>query len=647
MKPFDLPLVSTLLLAALPLLVACATSGRPPRPEVVQPSPADGAQAASPAAGQPAGDPHSFARPAEASVDHLKLTLRVDFASRTLSGRASLHLAPHEGLRLHLDTRDLDIRAVTLDDGKTRASFHLGEPVHFLGRDLEVEITPRTQWVNVDYATRPESAALQWLTPEQAGGAKPFLYSQSEAILARTWIPCQDTPSVRMTYEATVTVPPDLLAVMSAENPQTKHADGRYEFRMPQPIPSYLLALAVGDLEFRAFPAAGGAERSGVYAQPAVIERAAWELADTPRMIAAAEKLYGPYRWGRYDLLILPASYPFGGMENPRLTFATPTILAGDRSLVALVAHELAHSWSGNLVTNASWNDFWLNEGFTVYFERRIVEALYGRPLEEMEAALGRESLDATLQELGPDSPDTRLHLDMAGRDPDDAVNDVAYEKGALFLFALEQAAGRDRLDAFLRGWFDGHAFRSMDTAGFESYLDQHLLNDPQVAARIDARAWIHGPGLPANAPRVISAAFAKVDLQVAALAAGTAPEQLATQGWTAQEWLHFLGKLQRPVPAERMAALDAAFHFTASGNDEILSVWLERSIQSRYEPAYPTLERFLTAVGRRKLVKPLYSELAKTPAGTERALRIYGQARPGYHALTQQTVDRILDWRG
>lgn len=631
----DLPAASALLLAALPLLLACAASGRPPKPEPVSPVPIP--------APSTARDPHSFAHPDEAAVDHLKLTLRADFASRTLAGRASLHLAPHAGLRLHLDTRDLDIRGVTLDDGSVKATYRLGEPVRILGRDLEIEITGKTQWVNVDYATRPESAALQWLTPEQAGGGKPFLYSQSEAILARTWIPCQDTPGVRMTYEATIAVPPDLLAVMSAENPQARRPDGIYQFRMPQPIPSYLLALAVGDLAFHPF-----SERSGIYAQPQVLERAAWELADTPRMIAAAERLYGPYRWGRYDLLILPASYPFGGMENPRLTFATPTILAGDRSLVALVAHELAHSWSGNLVTNATWNDFWLNEGFTVYFERRIVEALYGRPFEEMEAALGRESLESTLAELGRDSPDTRLHLDMAGRDPDDAVNDIAYEKGALFLRSIEEAAGRERFDRFLRGWFDAHAFRSMDTAGFVAYLDEHLLaEDPKLAAAVDPAAWIDRPGLPANAPRIVSAAFAKVDQQVAALAAGTPPERLATQGWTAQEWLHFLGKLPRPLPATTMAALDAAFHFTTSGNDEILTVWLERAIQSRYEPAYPTLERFLKTVGRRKLVKPLYAELAKTPAGTEMALRIYGEARPGYHALTQQTVDRILDWRG
>ncbi|HTQ78994.1 MAG TPA: M1 family aminopeptidase/hydrolase, partial [Thermoanaerobaculia bacterium] len=336
MKLFDLPPLTTLLFVCLPFLLACAsTSGGPPKPE--KPAGARTPSPPAPPAGEapptpvenPLRDAHSFSHPEEVIVDHLKLDLTVDFSSQKLTGRASLRLVHKTGAtHLYLDTRDLDIAQVTLDDGKTPAKFTLGEPVRFLGRELAIEITPQTRWVSIDYSTRPEAAALQWLTPAQAGGSKPLLFSQSEAILARTWVPCQDTPGVRMTYEATLRVPPDLLALMSAENPAAKRADGVYQFRMPQAIPSYLMAIAVGDLEFRPL-----GPRSGVYALPSVIERAAWELADTPRMIEAAEKLYGPYRWGRYDVLILPASYPYGGMENPRLTFATPTILAGDRSL--------------------------------------------------------------------------------------------------------------------------------------------------------------------------------------------------------------------------------------------------------------------------------------------------------------------------
>lgn len=636
MKLFDAPL----LLLALPLLAACAASGSQTKKS---PPPAPAAPAV-PVAAEPEQDPHSFARPHEVAVEHLALDLSVDFGQRRLTGRASLRLNNQAGAdRLYLDTRDLEIRRVTLDDGKTEARFKLGDEVKFRGRPLEVEITPETRWVNVDYTTKPEAAALQWLTPEQAGSPSPFLFTQSQAILARTWVPCQDSPGVRMTYEATIHAPRELLAVMSAENPKQKSPDGVYRFKMPQPIPSYLLALAVGDLEFRPLGA-----NSGVYALPGVVERAAWELADTPKMIDAAGKLYGPYKWGRYDILVLPASYPFGGMENPRLTFATPTILAGDRSLVALVAHELAHSWSGNLVTNATWNDFWLNEGFTTYFEGRIMEAVYGRPYFDMLAVLGRQDLADILEELGPENPDTHLRLSLAGRDPDDGMTDIAYEKGALFLRMLEEAVGREKFDRFLRTYFDTFAFQSMDTARFVLYLKQQLLGGDETLAReLQVDVWINGPGVPANAPQPRSEAFVTVDQAIEAFAAGASAAQLSTAGWTTHHWLHFIRNLPEKLDAQRMADLDSSFHLSDSGNSEILAAWLLQVIDSQYEPGYPALERFLMTVGRRKFLKPLYTEMAKTPAGAEMALRIYEKARPGYHSVSQNTVDEILGWRG
>ncbi|MFL6193407.1 MAG: M1 family metallopeptidase [Thermoanaerobaculia bacterium] len=629
-------------LLALPVLalVLASCSGQPAPKPAKAPAPAGAVKVVS----ESVQDPHSFAEPEQAAVEHLVLDLSVDFTQRKLAGRASLRIRNLTGTdRLRLDTRDLDIKRVTLDDGRTEAKWTLGDEVKFLGRPLEVRIAPGTTWVNIDYSTRPEAAALQWLTPEQAGSPSPFLYTQSEAILARTWVPCQDSPGVRMTYEATIHAPRGLLALMSAENPTQKSADGVYKFKMPNRIPSYLLALAVGDLEFRSL-----GPNSGVYALPTVAERAAWELADTPKMIAAAEKLYGPYKWGRYDILILPASYPYGGMENPRLTFATPTILAGDRSLVSLVAHELAHSWSGNLVTNATWNDFWLNEGFTTYFEGRIMEAVYGRPYFDMLAVLGRQDLEDELKSLGADSPDTQLHLQLAGRDPDEGTGTTAYEKGALFLRLLEQSLGREKLDRFLRAYFDAFAFQSMDTDRFVQYMKQNLLGgDEALAGKLQVDAWINAPGLPANAPQPRSDAFAQVDQAVAAFTAGTPAAQLTTAGWTTHHWLHFLRNLPQPVDAQKMADLDATFRFSQTGNSEILSVWLLDVVQSKYEPAYPALERFLTTVGRRKYLKPIYTEMAKTPAGAEQALRIYEKARAGYHSVSQNTVDLILGWRG
>jgi aminopeptidase N len=589
-------------------------------------------------------DVHSFARPDEVALTHLALDLDVDFEARRLTGRASLTINNKTGAgELHLDTRDLEIRGVTLDGG-TQARFELGPAAPsqpWLGRELTVELEGATEVVHVDYATSPGAAALQWLDPGQTAAGRPYLYTQSQAVLARTWVPCQDTPAVRFTYEATVRVPPELMAVMSAENPTSRSADGVYSFRMPQPIPSYLLALAVGDLEFRAL-----GERSGVYSEPPVVERAAWELADVEAMIAAVEELYGPYLWGRYDVLVLPPSFPFGGMENPRLTFATPTILAGDRSLVALIAHELAHSWSGNLVTNATWNDFWLNEGFTVYLERRIMEALEGEDYADMLALLGRQDLEATLEDLDP--RDTWLQLDLAGRDPDAGMNDVAYEKGHLFLRMIEERVGRARFDPFLKAYFERNRFQSLTTADFVAQLRRELVaGDAELAAALKIDAWVYGPGLPAGAPEIASAAFARVEAAAASWQDGEPAADLATGDWTTHEWLHFLRTLPEELPEGRMAELDEVFGFTETGNSELLHAWLHHVIASRYEPGYGALEGFLTGMGRRKFLRPLYRRLAETEEGLAMARRIYAKARPTYHTVATSTIDEILGWEG
>ena len=625
---------SLLCVPLLTLTLGCAQLSEEPTATEDEP--------AAPAA--PVSDAHSFSNPEEVRVDHLALDLTVDFEAQRLHGRASLSVENLTGAdTLVLDTRQMEIRGVFLDDEERPAEFSLGDEVPYLGRPLEITVEPGTELVHVDYETLPEAAALQWLGPEQtAGGEHPFLFTQSQAILARTWVPCQDTPGVRMTYEATLRVPAGLLAVMSAENPTEVSPDGVYRVAMHQPIPSYLLALAVGDLAFRSL----GPE-TGVYAEPVIVEEAAWEFAETQEMLNTVEELYGPYRWGRYDLLVLPPSFPFGGMENPRLTFLTPTVLAGDRSLVALVAHELAHSWSGNLVTNATWDDFWLNEGFTVYLERRIMEALHGRGYSEMLAELGLQDLLGTLDELGGDSPDTRLHLDLAGRDPDEGMNDVAYEKGYLFLRHLEETVGRDRWDPFLREYFETYAFRSLTTPQFVAYLEEHLLEAlPEGVPEVDVAGWIQSPGLPEDAPEIDSERLDRVEAQIERFADGAAPAELATADWTTHEWLHFLQNLPEPLGAERMAALDAELELTETGNSEVLFSWLRLAIRNEYEPAYPRLEEFLTEMGRRKFLKPLYAEMAETASGMAMAREIYADARPLYHSVSANTVDEIVDWR-
>ena len=589
---------------------------------------------------QPTVTNHSFAR-SDAVVKHIELNLNVDFSTRTLGGWARLYFENRTGAdKLYLDTRDLVISRVTQGNDETPTTFTLGESVPSLGRALIIDINPDVRVVTVYYESSPGAPALQWLDPEQtAGKAMPFLYTQSQPVLARSWVPCQDNPGVRFTYRAAVQVPPGMMALMSAQNQQERADDGKYEFIMPRPIPAYLLALAAGDIVFKKI-----SDRAGVYAEPSLVDTAAWEFADTEKMIAAAEKLYGPYRWDRYDILVLPPSFPFGGMENPMLTFATPTILAGDRSLVALVAHELAHSWSGNLVTNATWDDFWLNEGFTVYFERRIIEEVYGKEFAQMQAVLGYQDLMRTFDEMGIDSADTRLYIDLEGRDPDDGVSDVPYEKGYLFLRSIEEAVGRPAWDAFLHKYFDAFAFRSMTTKAFLDYLNNQLLSN-KVALRKKIRTdeWVYKTGLPHGFRAPTSSVLERVEKEFSRWVAGAPASQLQTDTWSAQEWLHFIKGIPDSVTVAQIAALDQAFGFTKSGNNEIKYEWFIHVIRHGYTQAYPSLEEFFTHIGRRKLLKLLYVELAKTPVGLAWGRRVYNEARPGYHSVTRRTIDEIV----
>jgi leukotriene-A4 hydrolase len=586
-------------------------------------------------------DAQSHARPNEIAIHHLDLDVTVDFDAQRLTGRATFALdrTTPGATTFVLDTWDLDIKAVVGPDGAA-LEHELGDADPLLGRALTITVGT-AETVAVDFGTGSDARALQWLSPAQTTG-KQFLFTQSQPILARSWMPCQDTPAVRHTYQAKVRVPPELLAVMSAENPTEKSADGTYSFVMPQPVPSYLIALAVGDLEFRPL-----GERSGVYAEPAVVAAAAWEFADTEPMMAAAERLYGPYQWGRYDLLVLPPSFPYGGMENPRLTFVTPTLLAGDRSLVTVVAHELAHSWSGNLVTNATWDDLWLNEGFTVYFETRIDEELYGADYTAMLLRLGRQELEAELAKQ-PER-NTWLWVDLTGRDPEAGADLVPYEKGSLFLRMIEQKVGREQLDTFLADYFDRFAFRSMDTATFLDHLRSALLEPAGLSdGDVELAAWVYGPGIPANAPEFSSEAFDRVDRQAVALLAGRAPSDLDTAGWAPQQWVHLLRALPVDVDHAVLADIDREFGFSGQGNIEVVTAWLELAIESEYvwraDEVDQAVARFLQLHGRSLYLRRVYAKLAVTPRGLQRAREIFAAAEPGYHPVARAGVARILD---
>jgi len=587
-------------------------------------------------------DAHSYATPDQIVVRHLDLDWDVRFNDRTLEGSATLQVerVVPDAAELRLDTRDLAISSVEQSsaDGTWRAAaFILGEADPVLGAGLRITLDVDATRVRVSYRTSAEASGVQWLEPSQtAGGEHPFMFTQSQAIHARSWIPLQDTPGVRVTYTATVRTPPALRAVMSAATDLDAPPDGEFRFEMRQSIPSYLIALAVGDLRFRAM-----GHRTGVWAEPSVVEAAAAEFDDTEAMMVATERLYGPYRWERYDLLVLPPSFPFGGMENPRLTFATPTVIAGDKSLVGLVAHELAHSWSGNLVTNASWRDFWLNEGFTVYLERRILEEVFGPERVAMEATLDWQTLAKELDRLPP--ADQVLHVDLAGRDPDDGFTQVPYLKGELFLRRIEEVTGRERFDRFLRGYFDHFAFQSIATADFVAYLDEHL-EDADIRAAIDVERWIEEAGLPDDAPTSESDMLVRVATLAGEWVAGEREvSTLSASEWTTQEWLHFLRSLPLNLSAAQLGELDAAFGLTEVGNAEVAHAWLLIAVCNQYEPAWSRLERYLVEIGRRKLIKPLYDKLVTTPEGRVRAAAIYERARPGYHPIAVASIDEVV----
>jgi leukotriene-A4 hydrolase len=589
-------------------------------------------------------DPLSYADYEQVKMSALHMDLKADFQRQTLSGYADVSLTwlDKNATALDLDTRDLNISKVQVQDAKggwSTLAHSLSKADAEKGRALHIIAPGQPEKIRIYYRTSPKAAALQWLTPAQTmSGKRPFMFSQSQLLDARSWVPVQDTPAVRFTYSARIDAPQGLRVVMSADNDPNATGKGGWQFKMPQAIPSYLLAIAIGEIDVRAL-----GPRTAVYAEPLRIKDAAYEFADTEKMIAAAESLYGPYRWGRYDMLVLPPSFPIGGMENPRLTFLTPTMIAGDRSLVDLVAHELAHSWSGNLVTNASWKHFWLNEGFTTYVTTRIIESLYGAEeatmnlqLEQEEAILSLGEIEAPKQALLTKGPDVSSK--------DYADDSLVYPKGAWMLRTLETRAGRAVFDPFLRGWFDQHAFQSVTSDQFVAYLRKNLLDKhPGVMSEAELEEWLYAPGIPSHAPRAVSARLAKLDAARDAWLKGTlATDKLDTKNWNATEWMKFLNDIDEKATAAQLKELDAAFALAKTRNNEVAFRFYRASIKAGYDVRAP-LKAFLLSVGRQKFVKPLYAALIKNPQDKAWAEAVFKEARPRYHPATQKSVSALM----
>lgn len=584
-------------------------------------------------------DEHTLSNADSVRMKHLFLDLNIDLERQQLSGYAIWDIEnTHKAQYLRLDNNQLHIDSVWVDD--KASSFSIGQTQEALGAALQIPIAANSNKIRIKYAADAHAKALQWLTAAQTTGKQhPFLYTQSESIYARSWVPCPDGPGIRFTYAARISVPKGMMAVMSASgNPQQANDSGVYHFEMEQAIPAYLLALAVGDIRFKAVD-----YRTGVYAEPEMIDKVRYEFADMGKMVQTAEQLYGPYRWGRYDVIVLPPGFPIGGMENPKLTFCTPTVIAGDRSLVNLIAHELAHNWSGNLVTNATWDDIWMNEGFTVYFERRISEAMNGKTYVNMLWELGYQDLEAAVTEFGKDSPKTWLKQNLKGKDADEGLSDIPYEKGALFLWLMEQNVGREKWDAFLKQYFAQHAFQTITTEQFLTYLDKNLLKgDSNLYHKININAWVYGPGIPSNAPRADMERFEKVNVQRSNFLRDNNALELVTKDWTTHEWLHFLRKMPIPLSFKQMIALDGAFQFTNAKNSEIADLWFIMSVQANYTAAYANMEQFLRVTGRQKFILPLYAAMMET-GKANMAKQLYQKYRANYHPLAQGKLDKMV----
>ncbi|GGQ22151.1 M1 family metallopeptidase [Shewanella litoralis] len=582
-------------------------------------------------------DYHSSANTDALCVHHVDININVDFIAQQLSGTVTLFFNRKQTQSvLIIDGRDLFIDNITDLHGQPLA-YECEDVNPILGQRWLINVGLLITQVVVHYHTSPKAQGLQWLSAEQTLGKQlPYLFSQSQPINARSWLPLQDSPKARVTFNATVKAPLGLRVVMSANNNPVMPEDGIFTFSMDKPIPTHLLAIAVGDLAFKAT-----GPRSGIYTEPGMLEAAVNEFEDTESMIQVAESLLGPYAWGRYDMIVLPPSFPFGGMENPMLAFMTPTLIAGDKSLVSTVAHELAHSWTGNLVSNATWRDLWLNEGFTTYFTNRIVEAVYGTEQAELEWVIEFGRLQEEIQSMP--LVEQTLPANVQHRDPNLAFNRFTYDKASMFVHELESRLGRAAFDVFLLQYVNHFAFTAITTETFIDYAKQTILVEHGDKLSVDElNEWVYGQGLPAwyEGPR--STSFDKVDFALAQFISGTAANQLSITQWRAHHWQYFLSKLPLIVSQAMLLDLDEAFNFTGHHNAEIACDWYRVAVRNLFDPVLPALTEYLCKIGRGKFVRPLFIELQI--AGYHQELKaIYAQARPGYHPSLQVQLDTLL----
>jgi len=581
-------------------------------------------------------DPHSYADLTQGKIFHIDLHIQVDFETHTLNVNAVYQLeAPVNG-SLFLDTSKIKLESAHASGQALEWVFD--EQDELLGERLHLSGLRNASSFTLTFATAPEARALQWLPGVQtAGGEHPFLFSQCQAIHARSVFPCQDTPSVRFTYTAEVEVPGELTAVMAAEQVggEERGTSKVFQFKMPQPIPSYLFAIGAGNLVFREL-----GPRTGVYAEPEIVDDAAWEFAENEEKIVEAEKLLGPYLWGRYDLLILPPSFPYGGMENPRLTFLTPTAILGTRGQTALITHELAHAWTVNLVTNATWEDFWRNEGWTTYAETRITEILEGKDAADLMAVYDEQRLLEIMERTGMDSPLTCLKVPSKGRDPDSTFTIIPYYKGAFLIKELEYVVGRERFDAFIQKYMSTYQFQSLTTEAFLSFLQAEL---PEVFEKINIQSWVYEPGLTDNRHKPQSALYDEVQETLAAYKAGTLPTKEQVADWQRYQILSFLQALPKQIPVDDCKYLEDVLDLKNRNDANHYAFFYATCITSGYQGILPHVEEFISKNGRMLYILPIFRAMIATDWARPHARRILESVQERHHQITIHVIDKLL----
>ncbi|KAK7101710.1 leukotriene A-4 hydrolase-like [Littorina saxatilis] len=610
-------------------------------------------------------DPCSFSRPDLCIVTNIDLDLAVDFEKNVIAGTAHLHVEKKRDAieALVLDTKDLNIEAVS-EQGSGRVlefKHHDEGNIKAFGSKLEITLPSdagKRLIVSIQYITSPTCSALQWLCPEQtAGKRQPYLFSQCQAIHARSLFPCQDTPTVKFTYTAKVKAPREITILMSAVRLGAVACEGDsssrvHQFEQKVPIPSYLLAIVGGDIESRDI-----GPRSKVWSEKELVEQAAFEFAETEKMLRTAENLLGPYVWGQYDLLILPPSFPYGGMENPCLTFVTPTILAGDRSLADVVAHEISHSWTGNLVTNSTFQDFWLNEGHTVFAERKITSRMHGgEPLRQFLANEGWKTLQETVATLtkAKESAYTKLIPDLTGVDPDDAFSSVPYEKGFALLCYLEQILGGSAVyEPFLRAYIEHFKYQSITSQQWKDFLFSYFCSeeDQRKLQAVDWNTWFFAEGMPNVQPQFDSS-LAKPCQDLASqwltaadtdLSSFTATDLQQFSALQKREFIALLLQAETVVTVAKLQTMDTLYQLSAIRNSEICFRWLRLGVKSRWKDIIPRALEFVTEQGRMKFVRPIYRDLYQWEEAREAAIENFKKHCVEMHSTTAKEVAKDL----